>query len=183
MTLMEFPRLLILFSALATMISATRATEAPPPFTLTLVPSKSEAPPRGQFISMANEKPGVFHVVVTNVSNELQPVFETWNSWGYQTVFFEITMPDGRRTRVSVADQNFTRNFPSTCLVPHGEPQVFPIKLDKEWEMNPRIELGSETEITLKAVYEVEETPESKVNGVWAGRVESKAFKLTLRHW
>jgi hypothetical protein len=132
---------------------------------------------------MADEKPHVFHVVLTNVSKETQPVFETWNSWGYQAVSFEFVMPDGKQTVVSVSDQNFTVNSPSTFHILPGEHQIFPIRLDKTWEMKPKPALAPEMEVTLKVIYEVMESSESKKQHVWAGRVESAPFKLTLRHW
>jgi hypothetical protein len=157
--------------------------QAAAPFSLTVVPSKSQAPPGGRFISMADEKADVFHVVLTNVSKEVQPVFETWNSWGYQAISFELTLRGGRKTIISVSDQDFTRNFPSTFHILPGEHQVFPIRLDKTWEMNPKVALGSETLVTLKAIYEVVESPESRANHIWAGRVESNACQLTVRHW
>jgi hypothetical protein len=158
-------------------------TQAASPFTLTIVPSKSQPPPAGRFITMADEKPEVFHVVLTNTSKETQAVFESWNSWGYQALSFEITMTDGKNTIVSVSTQDFTKNFPSTFHILPGEHQVFPVRLDKRWEMNPKVSLGSETAITLKAIYEITESAESKEHHVWAGRVESKPCQLTLRHW
>lgn len=167
-------------------------TYAAAPFTLT-IPSKSQPAPGGRFISMADEKADVFHVVLTNVSKETQPVFETWNSWGYQAISFEITLPEGKQTVLSVLPQDFTRNFPSTFHILPGEHQIFPVRLDlkKErtamskikWEMNPEVSLGSETLVRLKAIYQVVESPESKEQHVWAGRVESNACQLTVRHW
>ncbi|MEZ0277447.1 MAG: hypothetical protein ACAH88_21220 [Roseimicrobium sp.] len=174
----------LLLAALCVCLCAAPFTHAADsPFTLTVVPSRSQAPPpAGRFITMADEKPDVFHVVLTNVSNEVQPVFESWNSWGYQAIQFELTLPDGKQTVVSVSDQDFTRNFPSKFYIPPGEHQVFPIHLDKRWEMNPSVALGRETAITLKAIYEITESPESKEYHVWTGRVESKPCKLTLWH-
>lgn len=173
----------ILMAAFCACVSSLVQAATPAPFALTIVPSTSQPPPEGRFITMAEEKPHVFHIILTNVSKEVQPVFETWNSWGYQTLRFELTLPDGKQTVVSVSEQNFTRNLPSTFSILPGEHQVFPIRLDNTWEMNPEVSLGSETAITLKAIYEVKESPQSKEQHVWAGRVESKPCKLTLRHW
>jgi hypothetical protein len=174
---------LLLLTALCTLASSPTQAAESAPFALTIVPSTSQAPPEGRFITMAEEKPHIFHVLLTNISKEVQPVFETWNSWGYQTLRFELTLPDGRQTVVSVSEQNFTRNFPSTFYILLGEHQVFPVRLDKAWKMNPEVSLGSETVITLKAIYEVKESSQSKEQHVWVGRVESKACQLTLRHW
>jgi hypothetical protein len=73
-------------------------------------------------------------VVLTNVAKEPQAAWETWNSWGYQAIRFEVTTPDGRKTVVSPRMQDFTRNFPSTFLVQPGEHCVYPIALDEWWE-------------------------------------------------
>jgi hypothetical protein len=48
---------------------------------------------------------------------------------------------------------------------------VFPITLDQEWDTNPTIPLADETRqpITLKAIYEVRQTPEGAKQKVWNG--------------
>lgn len=186
-----FPLLLVALCVCVCAAPLTHADDSP--FTLTIVPSTSPPPPEGRFINIADEKADVFYVVLTNVSKETQPVFEGWNSWGYQTLSFELTLPDGKQTVLSVSPQNFTRNFPSTFSILPGEHQIFPIILDvaeertershTKWEMNPKVALGSQTAVTLKAVYEVAESPASKRKHVWTGRVESKACQLTVRYW
>jgi hypothetical protein len=166
-------------------ISVADAAEQPAakvaePFTLTVVPSRSF--PRGRSISFADDKPEEFFVVLTNPTKDIQPVFEYWNSWGYQNVSFEFTMPDGKKLVVSKRPQGFTKNFPSTFLIPPGEHRVYAIRLDKEWEVQPPL-AAAETQITLKAIYEVAVTPEATEHKVWTGRIESKPYNLTLYHW
>ena len=151
------------------------------PFTLSVVPSRSS--PQARTIAIAEDKPDEFYVVLSNISTDAQPVFETWNSWGYRTVSFEFTTPDGKKVVVSKRPQDFTRNFPSTFLIPPGEHQVYAVRLDKWWETRPKLTADAETTITLKAIYQVSATPESTKHKVWTGRVESKAYSLTLRHW
>ncbi len=121
--------------------------------------------------------------MLTNASKDAQPVFEYWNSWGYQNVSFEFTMPDGKKLVVSKRPQDFTRNFPSTFLIPVGEHRVYAIRLDKQWETRPELAADAETQITLKAIYQVTATPESSEHKVWSGRIESKPYNFTLRHW
>jgi hypothetical protein len=70
--------------------------------------------------------------VFTNVSSEPQAVWEYWNSWGYQTISFELTTVGGKRFLVSKPQEDFTRNFPSTFLIEPGEHQVYAIPLDQK---------------------------------------------------
>jgi hypothetical protein len=176
---MKIAFLVLLFSFAPFAWSADK--DVAQPFTVTVVPSRSSSQARS--ISIADDKPGEFYVILTNTSKDAQPVFEYWNSWGYQTVSFEFTMPDGRKVVVSKRPQIFTRNFPSTFLIPSGEHQVYAIRLDKEWETRPKFAADAETQISLKAIYEVKVTPEATEHKVWTGRVESKTYNLTLRHW
>jgi hypothetical protein len=69
----------------------------PPPFTLSIVPGRSGD------ITMAKKNPNEFYVVLTNVSGLSQPVWESWNSWGYRAISFELTTTDGKKFVVSKA--------------------------------------------------------------------------------
>ncbi len=144
------------------------------------MPSTSSPDARG--INIAEKQPREFYVVLTNVSMESQLVWEHWNSWGYQTLSFEFTMSDGKKIVVSRRLQDFTKNFPSTFLIPPGEYQVYPIRLDKDWDTGPKLSKVAETAVTVKAIYEVSTTSESKRYKVWSGRVESRSYMFTLRH-
>jgi hypothetical protein len=147
-----------------------------PPFALAVVPGRGG-------ITMANHMARDFYVVLTNVSKEPQPVWEDWNSWGYQTISFEFTEADGEKVVVRRRQGNFTRNFPSTFLVQPGEHQVYAVKLDDRWETQGVLPKVDEMQITLKAIYEVTSTPESAQYKVWTGRIESHSYNFTLRQW
>jgi hypothetical protein len=97
------------------LVRASRADEPKAPFTLAIVPSKSSSDARS--ITLAEKQPDEFYVVLTNVSKEAQLVWEYWNSWGYQTLSFEITLSTGQKTIVSKRPEVFTVNFPSTFLI------------------------------------------------------------------
>jgi hypothetical protein len=153
------------------------------PFSLSIVPETSHGEHFGRSIEMAHDKPRAFYVVLTNVSSEPQAVWEYWNSWGYQTISFELTTVDGKEFLVSRRQEGFTRNFPSTFLIEPGEHQVYAIRLDQWWETHPALPKTDEMPITPKAVYEVSATPEAAQYKVWTGRVESRAYNLKLRQW
>lgn len=153
------------------------------PFSLSVVPQTSHEEPFGNSIQMARNKAREFFVVLTNISPETQPVWEYWNSWGYQNVSFEITTADGKKFVLSKRQEDFTRNFPSTFLIAPREHQVYAIRLDDWWETHPPLPKADEMPIKLKAIYEVSPTPEAAQYHVWTGRLESRSYKLTLRQW
>ena len=179
--LVPLPMKAFLFSLLVALICVTKskAEDHEDPFTLTVVPSRSG---QGQGIEMSDDGPRTFYVVLGNRSKEARKVFEDWNSWGYQNISFEVTLPDGKKVLLSRRDQDFTRNAPTTFLIPAGESQVFEIHLDKWWESKPALELKArvENKISLKAIYEVKKGPEAIADGVWTGRVESKGYDFNL---
>jgi len=150
------------------------------PFMLSIVPTRSTSDSR--VITIASQKPDEFYVVLTNVSNEPQPVWETWNSWGSRTISFEFTFGNNPPILVARGPEDFTRNFPSTFLIPPGEHKVYPIRLDKWWDVGS-IPKSTEMLVSLKAVYQVPNTPEAAEYHVWTGRVESGNYQFTLRQW
>ncbi len=84
------------------------------PFFLSIVPGIGG-------ITMAKNKPHEFYVVITNVSGGPQSIWQDWNSWGYQTISFELATADGKKFVLSKKQEEFTRNFPSTFVVEPGE--------------------------------------------------------------
>jgi hypothetical protein len=163
-------------SFVATLKPESQPVEVQSPFSVSIVVGR----PR---IAMAKNKPDEIYVVLTNVSGELQAVWESWNSWGYQTISFELTTADGKKFTVTRCQEDFTRNFPSTYVIKPGEHQVFAIRLDEWWETRPSLPKGDEALITLKAIHEVTPTPEATKYKVWTGRVESRSYNCSLRRW
>jgi hypothetical protein len=153
------------------------------PFPSLFVPETSYGERFGSSIEMAHDKPRDFYVVLTNVSTEPQAVWEYWNSWGYQTVSFELTTVDGKKFLVTRRQGEFTKNYPSTFLIQSGEHQVYAIRLDEWWETHPLLPKTDEMAIKLKAIYEVHPTPEAAQYKVWTGRLESRIYNLKLRQW
>src|SRR5215467_6891522 len=117
---------------------------------LPAVQDKAYAPASAFLLTIAADRAGItmahrtrndpklprreFYVLLSNVSKQPQTVWEDWNSWGYQTISFEITTAGGTRYFLSKRRQAFTRNFPSTVLVEPGEHVVYPVQLDQWWE-------------------------------------------------
>ncbi|MCM3872628.1 MAG: hypothetical protein ND895_18255 [Pyrinomonadaceae bacterium] len=157
-------------------LTVTQAQKTP--FTLSIVPTGSTSDSR--VITIASQKPHEFYVVLTNISNEPQPVWETWNSWGSRTISFEFTFGNNPLILIARGPEIFTRNFPSTFLIPPSEHKVYPIRLDKWWDVGS-IPKSTEMLVSVKAVYEAPVTPEAATYHVWTGRVESRNYSVTLR--
>src|SRR4030095_12686533 len=150
------------------------------PFSLSIVPTRSS--PDSRVITIARQKPHEFYVVLTNISNEQQPVWESSNSWGSKTISFEFTLDNSRRILVSKGPEAFTINHPDTFLIPPGEHKVYAIHLDSWWDTGS-IPKSDEMLISLKAIYDVPNTPEATQYHVWTGHVESGSYRFTLRQW
>jgi hypothetical protein len=155
------------------------------PFVISVVPFRSYDEPVGREITMAKKSPGSLYVILMNVSKEPQEAFETWNSWGYQAISFEIQTADSRTVAISKKRQDFTVNGATTFFIPPGEHMVYPISLDETWDAVPPLPMADETPgipITIKAIYEVRPTPESARLKVWTGRLESNSYHFKFRH-
>jgi hypothetical protein len=168
-------------SVVVLLLAIVAVAVASEPFRLTVVPTSSHA--ATQSISIAAAKPRTFFVVLTNISKRREPVWETWNSWGYRSISFELSLPDGTQRTVSKKQQGFTKNFPSTFSIPPGGHQVYPIQLDSSWNNLPAFLAAGQTTVTLKAIYEVGPSKDAGDLHVWIGRVESPSYTLTLQHW
>lgn len=157
--------------------------KGPSPFVVSVVPAWSGQLGRG--ISMAADTRDIFYVLLTNVSQEPQGAFLTWNSWGYYAVSFELQTAEGHSITIRKKPTEFPRNIPSTFIIPPGEQMVYPIKLDDEWEATVPLPIADDMQIpvTLKAIYEIEGTSASAQQKVWVGRAQSRKYQLNFRHW
>jgi hypothetical protein len=152
------------------------------PFTLAVVPSRSST--EEQSIATAAKQPETFYVVLTNVSDRAQPVWQTQCSWGFWTISFELTMLDGKKLHITKnKNEAFTKNSPAIFLVPPSQYQIYPIQLDSQWDNRPQFTKSGSVRVSLKAIYEVGPTPEAAEQNVWVGRVESPTYDFVLRHW
>ncbi|MGA9669983.1 MAG: hypothetical protein WBQ94_12295 [Terracidiphilus sp.] len=127
---------------------------------------------------MATNTLDTFYVILTNVSKQTQAVFGPSHSWGYYAVSFELRTGDGHIVAIGKKQTGFTRNIPSVFLIPPGEQMVYPIKLDGEWVAGPELPIADKesVDVRVKAIYEIEPTPESTQQNVWTGRAESAEY-------
>lgn len=149
---------------------------SPAPFSLSIVSGTNKSITMSKKTESADE----FFVVLTDISKEPQPVFEYWNEWGGQVISFELSTADGKRFVLTVKDYGFDKNTPDTYTIEPSEHQVFAIRLDDSWQVQPALTVVEGMPITLKAVYQVNPTRESAQRHVWTGRVESRSYSLSL---
>ena len=157
------------------------ACAADKPFSVLIVPEKRSE--TDSSIGWGSGSAHGFFVLLTNLTDKNQPVFEAWNSWGYQAIAFEMILSDGRKANLAVKERNFTKNVASVYVIPPHGHQVFPVTLGDEWQGKPDLGPAGTTKVTLKAIYEVASTKESREQGVWTGRVESVPAEVYVRHW
>jgi hypothetical protein len=94
-----------------------------------------------------------------------------------------MTLQNGTTVTLFKKPQRFTRNIPRAFVIPPHEHQVFPIRLDSEWQNRPTFPAAGSEPITPRVIYEVAPSTEATNQTVWAGRVASQSYALTLHHW
>lgn len=159
---------------------ACSVASATPPFQISITPESCSG--QVNSISCATDSKRCFYVILTNTTKESQRVFETSNSWGYQSISFELILSSGKTEQVSMKPQVFTRNFPSTFTIPSRGHYVFPIILNDDWHGIQNLRKDGRAEASMKAIYELSETIESKENAVWTGKIVSEALKVEINH-
>jgi hypothetical protein len=132
---------------------------------------------------MARTTGNSFYVVLTNNSQTAISTWELSNSWGYRTISFRAATADGEQFVISRKPQSSTVNFPASFWLVPGAHQVYPVLLNDSWAADPVPARVGKTQVSLTAVYEVSQTPESEKFRVWTGHIESKPYKIDLRQW
>ena len=150
-------------------------------FSVSVVPSESGR--EGGYITMARTESRPFYVVLTNVSEQPQAIWNWWNSWGYYAITFEVTTDDHKQFIISKRPTVFTKNNPTTFWVQPNEHEVFAIRLNDEWQAQPAFPRRDSMHVSIKAVYAVSPTAESAKYGVWTARVESMVYDFSLWQW
>ena len=169
-----------IFTTLLICIYSSQAADKP--FSIAIVPS-SHRLEGGPAISWSDDTKESFYVVLTNKTDKEQRVFETWNSWGYYAMSFEITLLSGEKVRVLRKPIFFTVNFPSTFIIPPKGHFVFEITLDKDWIGKPDSWEDGQTKVKIKAVYEPSACKRLKERAVWIGKIESEELAVEINHW
>jgi hypothetical protein len=105
-------------------------------------------------------------------------VWRMGNSWGDETVSFEISS-GGDMAVVKRKPQVYTRNVPSSFEIPPGGRHAFPFDLsDGAWRTEAALGLLEAGDVRLVAVYELVPDHEAVEQGCWTGRIRSEPVPL-----
>lgn len=122
-----------------------------------------------------------FQVIITNISDEPVQLWETWNSWGWYDLSFEI-LDDSFNILHTVEKKGrlWTRNFPSFFTLVAGDQIVIDVCFNKtDWQFPLEGEEDPErSEAYIKAVYTIPEDEETDEFGIWTGRIESEVERF-----
>jgi hypothetical protein len=117
-------------------------------------------------------------IVLVNTGNTEVRIWRTGNEWGDTAFSFEV-IQDDPIWRVVRQPQVYTRNLPSSVVVPAGTTHEWPFDLgDGQWQADPHIEQVLVPGAQLVAIYHVPRSPEAVTHNVWMGRLRSKPVVL-----
>lgn len=127
------------------------------------------------------DKTSHFHVLVTNISDTPQRIWQDWTGWGYFNLRLEFTDADGTTATATKLGKNWSSDGPvSWTLAPH-ETHVIDVYFadPKQWTGFPSLKDDRKL-FTIRAIYESLDSAESKVQGVWTGKVISQGINALL---
>jgi hypothetical protein len=117
-------------------------------------------------------------VLLTNMDGEDIRIWQTGNQWGDAALSFEILRGASVR-RIFPSPRDYTRNAPSSVVVPPGHGHVLNFDLDDgNWDAGAPIETLTAPPAQLVAVYDIPPSPEAIDQGVWTGHLRSDPAPL-----
>lgn len=139
-----------------------------------------------------------FNVVVTNLSKRSLRLWETWNSWGYFNLSFDVLDDKGNVVNSVVKRPRvWTRNGATWVTIKPGEHFILEVDFDPDiWIWGGDIGdsrpvylpflsvMGAKPEFKLKlrAVFRILPDWETNENNVWTGTVRSTPDTFSVRH-
>jgi hypothetical protein len=117
-------------------------------------------------------------VILSNRGGKEIRIWNTANSWGDDVVSFEVLQ--GERTlHIVHKPQIYTRNVPSSIVVPPGARHRLPFNLgDGSWITETPTGQLVESATEIVALYDVPETVEALKYDVWMGHARSAPVRL-----
>ncbi len=125
-------------------------------------------------------------MVVTNTSANPQRLWETWNSWGYYNLRFEVADKDGNViSTIKKKPRAWTRNFPSWVELAPGEHLVLDVDFDRERWVLPfsKEKRQGQFSLSMRAVFEIAADKETGVHKVWTGKISSPLRPYQVSYW
>ncbi len=135
-----------------------------------------------------------FHVLITNDSDKDQKLWESWNSWGFFNLRFDILDEKGEviNSIVKTPDTVWTRNFPSYTVLKPRQHLVFDVGLShRDWVIarkrrpyTPFVQTEDATnknKLNLQAVFEIPKDEETDKQFVWVGQIQTAPETYEIR--
>jgi hypothetical protein len=115
-------------------------------------------------------------VRLQNPTDDPVRVWQLGNSWGGAAWSVQLATLDGARIfTLRPSNRGYTRNLPRFIEVPaHGQAEVELAPSRPEWTAGEDLSPLKSTPVSVRAVLEIEPTPESERLHVACGRVESE---------
>lgn len=119
-------------------------------------------------------------VVLVNTGSADVRLWRTGNQWGDTVLSFEVLRGDDI-WRVVRQPQVYTRNVPSSVVVPAGTTHEWPFDLsDGQWDADAPIDQLIVPGAQFIASYDVPLSPEALGHGVWTGQLRSQPVLLDV---
>ena len=114
-------------------------------------------------------------VTISNNAQKAVRVWELHNSWGWFTIYFNVTSQQSNSTYIiSRKEREWTKDGPTFFEIPSGQSFTAIINLnDGWWQSNKEIKTIKNDVIYIGSVLEVSLTPEAGQYGVFTGKAES----------
>jgi hypothetical protein len=127
-----------------------------------------------------------FYVILTNKTKAPLKIWKEWCSWGFFSISFSVTPKVGQPFTLRRTGGGWTWNFADATLVDPGKSYVFRASIvgdgrgSRPYAGFP--EQYKEGEVTIQAIFSIEETAETKKQGVWTGTNSSVPETVTLQN-
>ncbi len=129
-------------------------------------------------VELHSGSPPAGRVLLVNQAAEPVRLFRPGNTWGDESLSFELSRDGTTAARLVRRPQVYSRNVPASILVAAGSKQARPFDLgDGSWELCDSDELDW-AGTSLIAVYRVPDSPEARTTGAWTGLVRSTPVTL-----
>jgi len=125
-----------------------------------------------------------FNVIIRNLSEHRVNLWREWCSWGYFNLSFRFTAENGTKWIAKKKEKDWEKNFPDFVAVdPRGE-LVIDVTFDPDiWDNVLPLDTGRSTTVSMVAIYQSENSDDTKERGVWSGRLVSDEREYKLVRW
>ena len=129
----------------------------------------------------------LFHVSITNISDEPIRLWEEWNTWGYFSLSFELFDMTGKSLgHIAKSQRRWTINYPSFVEINPGQSHEIEVTLHPSvWDFPDKSLLNNKgaAEYRLVASYTVQNCEESHQHAVWTGSLHTHSIAFMRKKW